>query len=302
MINKATRVDEPPIFSEVTPLPDDIDDDLLNALNEEAIKSSLYTPDKLYIDLAFIRDLQLGSYLSKLTEFDREKANAVFAGVKDSMEQYVNRYIRNVTHILPDIGLNASSLERRIKDPHTATKVYRFAPTTMFIQTLSEYMSINANHSEVAEKNRTVHVTINTWPLATFDQSDEMVLAAYFVSRYNISVDFVRKDPKTLDANWLLTFDEIYSYYFGELTHNPSVKTAFETMKFQFKTLRVAQFMTDVDYKELKHEDLKEDSIRLGAYFAPFCKFYYLPPVAFMPLIMTADDVKTKQSHGVVRL
>lgn len=276
-------------------------DELYKQLTEQEFTEQLYTPSEILVDLALIKDIYLGCYLSFLMELHNRKE--LYTQMMQVMPNYHDRFSRDITKVLPDLGIKYSALKDRLYRNDQASHIFRMAPTTMFIQTLSNNLSINSNHSRVIEKTTPITLHINTYPLKDIHKDQLDIMSAYLSNRLVVDVKFVYYDYTTIDIKDIEKYDEMWLYYFPELTRSKSVNNAFANMKLLHKYIKVASILRDdVLLPQDNRESIDKEIANLDIYFNSLCRFQMLPNISYMPLMLSKKEVETDSKSDVVAL
>ena len=128
-----------------------IDKAELDRLNQEMIVSDLITPDRLYVDLALIKDFNIGALLSFRDE-RKDTWKTLYQSIITALPEYQIRKFDDLAHYFPEFGLSNQTLRARIYDPEWAGHILHNAPITPFINTLRSQILVNVNHSAVIGK------------------------------------------------------------------------------------------------------------------------------------------------------
>lgn len=220
----------------------DIDENELKKFNEDVINSSLITPDKIYLDLALLKDLNIGVILSIL--YDRKPSMqpgeyaSLYKQLIAALPTYNKRSYDDVEHLFPFLKISNAEFRARFTDEAYASFILHNAPMTKFRHTLTGQLMINVNHSAVSGKRAAIELTLNTYPLK-LSKSDEYLVGFFLAKTYNVNTCTQYINLKNLDASHVVKYDEIYTYYLPELLASDSVRQAYSSMKCVMKRLFV---------------------------------------------------------------
>jgi hypothetical protein len=210
----------------------------VNSLNEKAIGSSFFVPDRIYADLALFKDLPLGAILAEaLDKKDEERYNEIQASIVRHVGEYQTRRHRAILSMFEDINASDYLVDKMLKDPTKHELIFIAAPVTQFLYLLLKHLLRNQNNSRPAEKYtkkyidapwgdnkrrftvsfEDVSLTVNTYPLTLRDHTLTH-LAALFAETLRVNVKFVNKDiAKIDDDDWDDWVKDIDCFYLDDL-------------------------------------------------------------------------------------
>lgn len=230
-----------------------IDKAQFDKLNEEAITSSLITPDRLYMDLALIKDLTIGVIISflydKKEHISNEEYSSLYKQMIDGLPKYIDRTFDDFEYLFPFLNKTNKEFEERLHDPKYAKFILHNAPITQFKDVLTGQLFINKNHSAVINKIDAIELTVNTYPLK-LDKTDEYIVAKFLADNYKVNVNVLYIDLKNIDDKHVLKYDEIYTYFPRELFESSSIRKAYTEMKYIKKRLFLPRIFFGKYYKD----------------------------------------------------
>lgn len=229
-----------------TPSHPTIDDAELARLNQEMITSDLITPDRLYVDLALVKDFNIATLLSFLHQWKTTRPEvdrgALYNALLEGLDAYQNRDYDDIAGLFPAFGLTNEAIAERRRDSSWARHILHTAPLTPFIETLRSQIAVNVNHSEVIGKRDPIELIINIHPLV-LEAADRTIVGRYFAHALRVNVKVVHLDVAAWTLADALSFDEIYTYYFAGLLDHADIRAGYETLKFVRKRLFVPQLL-----------------------------------------------------------
>ena len=89
----------------------------LNAKQAADLKSELFTPDVIYMELRLLKDYTIGALLALASEKSKEEGERLYKSIRGRLIGYDMRMIDDVTPFFPDFGLTTDQIEDVIKDP-----------------------------------------------------------------------------------------------------------------------------------------------------------------------------------------
>ena len=219
-----------------------IDENELKRFNEEMVTSSLITPDKLYVDLALLKDFNIGVILSIL--YDRKphmqvgEYAALYKQLIAELPKYAKRTCDDIEYLFPFLKINNTEFKERFTDPQYTSFILHNSPITRFQHVLTGQLLINTNHSAVVGKKTAINIDINTYPLK-LTKYDEYIVGAFVSTLYSVNTTTQYMDLTKIDATHVSKYDEIYTYYLPELLAHQNIRHAYSSMKFIMKRLFV---------------------------------------------------------------
>jgi hypothetical protein len=224
----------------------DINEEELKKFNQDMIKSSLITPDQLYVELALLKDLTIGALLSFLKErkeiMTQEMYSSLYDKIIAKLPEYSARSIDDIEHFFPFMGVSTEQLKERLADKRYSAFIFHHAPATKFIDLLKAHLFVNVNHSAVIGKRDPIAITVNTYPLQ-LTKEDELITGVFLSTTLGINARVVYIELKDIRPETLLKFDEVYTYHLKELMDSEALKTAYSSMRFATKRLFVARLL-----------------------------------------------------------
>lgn len=213
------------------------DPEELKAINDQMIQSQLITPDRLYVDLAIMRDFGIGAIMSHAFEKGEQEARRVYSHVFGNMKAYQRRYFFDPLHYFPECGMTRSQLTERLLDPKYSDHIFRAAPVTEFLALLGTHIAVNVNHSAVKGKtDKPITITLNTYPL-TLSEETKKLIAVYLATTFGVEVRIWREDLSEISLKKIFAFDEYYLYYIKEFSHNQAIHKSLSDGEFSEKRI-----------------------------------------------------------------
>lgn len=219
----------------------------LNAKQAADLKSELFTPDVIYLELRLLKDYTLGALLALASDKPPAEGERLFKSVKSRLLGYDMRLTDDVAPFFPDFNLTTDEIEEVIRDPKYTDKILMYAPGTQFITAMSENLRININHSEVDDRFEKVRLddqgrylknwkdvtyVVNTWPLPSPTGRSLQMIQEFITRAFQSNVIVISTDPKDLDAKYYKSCDEFNFYQIGRHFENP--KFAEPAIRFAF--------------------------------------------------------------------
>lgn len=224
------------------PTPDDapptppFSDDEVKRISEELIQNRLITPDRLYVDLALLKDLALGAMLALAFRDSVARAKQVYDIIAAGLPAYRTRYFFDPLYYFKETGYTQAELDQALHDPHLADDIYRMAPMTGVIKTLLSHMLVNANHSAVAAKEGDVTMLVNTYPLQ-LSPTFQGALMVYLGEILHVNTTMCNQSIAEMPFAELQACDEFYLYHIHEFSHHPDVHRALSELTFTNKRI-----------------------------------------------------------------
>jgi hypothetical protein len=224
--------------------PPTIDEDELRRLNQEMIVADLITSDRLLVDLALVKDYNIGALLSMRDERPAE-SGTLYGSLLEGLSAYQARKFDDIAHYFPQFGVTNAEIRARQSDPRWGGRVLHSSPITPFMKTLRGQIAVNVNHSTVIGKRDPIDLTINTYPLHLGDR-DRHIVGLFFAQELGVRVAVVRLDPADIKLSSIIGYDEIYTYHFRVLMDHEDVRAGYTALKFIRKRLFVPRLFGDV--------------------------------------------------------
>lgn len=200
--------------------------DQLNDRNARDIKKQLYTPDHIYLDLGLCKDFTLGYvYHHLMTQTQPQYQEDRYQDILKGIPTWQSRIYDDFEAVYPGYGITNTEIEKALHNPELALSIFQHAPSTDFFITLKTELTINTNHSHVAQKYRKIKIDdkhhrreydaitlyINTYPLKLPISIMEGI-GQYFGEMYGVNVHMLTVDPRTLTTtpDWLKRVQVMY--------------------------------------------------------------------------------------------
>ena len=198
---------------------------------EAMVKQRMITPDRLYVDLALLKDLHIGAIMALAFSEGEDKARQVYKVIQKNLTRYRQRYFFDPAHYFSASGYTSDQIFSALNNPKMADDIYRMAPMTGFLNTLVTHMRVNANHSAVIGKKDDITVVVNTYPLR-LSEPFATALMVYLGDTLTANVALRTCQMRSFSFSELKRFDEFYLYYIHEFSNHPDVKKALSDMAF----------------------------------------------------------------------
>jgi hypothetical protein len=250
------------------------DKDALDKFSEKMITGGLITPDNIYIDLQYFKDLKLGSLMSLL--YKESKINDVsekFNKIKLNMQKYTERKTDDLSKYF-DIGYTNDDIDNHLNDPQYSDEIFMLSPATAFIHVLSCQTQVNVNHSAVIGKRDVITFTVNTYPL-NLGNTPKRLLGDFINSVYYCNCNVIYKSPSDI-AKTIKDYDELYLFNLDKLSQIDLFQKQFSELTFLGKRIFApALFKDEHSYKI--EESQVNGWLNLG------CDFTYVRSEQFSP-------------------
>ena len=223
----------------------------LDARQEADIRSSLVTPDYIYVELQLLKDYTIGALLTKLSKLPEDEAEVLFAEIKKNQTDYDHRITDDIAQYFPSFKMSADDIEAMIRNPEYTEDILNYAPGTQFIVAMKSNLNTNINHSAIDQKFKKVPVKgstsryykqwdevtyiVNTWPLPKPKGIQLKKLQLFFARTFASNVVVTSKDPKELPEEFYARIDEFNIYQIGRHNENKQFSAASVNMRITQK-------------------------------------------------------------------
>lgn len=292
------------------------DEAKLQELNEKAIRSQLFTPDNLYIELGLIKDFSLGAinFDVIVLQQDQEKYNALQPKILEIMEAYQTREYDTVEPYFESLGYNNEKIDAILNNTEYHDQLFTVSPVSNFFRYLSRHMLRNQNNSRPAKKYTRkdigpkqfvieampVTATINTYPL-TISPGILQAVAVELGEALGVNIRFINKNPATFDkSDWDSWMESIDCFYIDNLTR-------FSDSDFVISMQHELQFVGSYWFvrKRFGRErealmvghSIEEDIKQNMAILMQFCDFEWITNYD-LRLLDGEDDVSMEEPSG----
>jgi len=247
-----------------------IDQQVFDDYNAAMSEDNLKTPDVIYLDIRFVKDLYLGAIL--LTIDNQEQYKLLY----DNITTYNERVIDDIGIVLPELGITNDRVLETMKTK--ADKLYDLSPVYTFMTNIND-MLINVNHKcTIAKKLIIPTLIINVYP-AKLSDAKMIAIGMYYIKTYGIRVKVISKPFKEIDPKIVRNIDLMYLYDLESFVSNPDYTKGFQDMKFEKLDLisvkRVANKEALTIHKT--KADLDKDFLMTECYINLMCNFAYIP-------------------------
>jgi hypothetical protein len=194
----------------------------LERLNESVIKNTLITSDHIYLDLALIKDLEIGTVMAMASQRDDAFCANVYKKIQDGLPAYNKRVYSDITGYI-DLPFSREEINDYMYDPKNSDRIFLCSPSTAFIKEFGKNLVVNINHSFVADKrNIPIRVHINTHPL-TLSAEFGKTLTGFIAMTFDVHATYFSQDPIAISYNRYQKFDEFYFYHFSQFSLHPKI-------------------------------------------------------------------------------
>ena len=255
--------------------------EMMRELNMGALKNDLITPNFLYLDLALMRDLQIGAMMSIAFETGETEARRIYSIIKKNQKEYNKRYFLDASYYFKESNYSYTNIMDRLNDSKYADSIFNFSPITKFINIISTHMAINVNHSAIADNSSTpIRMAINTFPLKLSDHVNK-AYGLHIADLFGVeTVVFCKNVAEYNYLEDLDNFDEFYLYHIYEFSHNKTIKEAFQDDNFSDKKIFAIPICGNTYDPKRTIKSLAEELVLIESHLNIFVeKFKFIPMV-----------------------
>lgn len=222
---------------EYTPEEAKIIKDKLVMLNEKFMEGELITPDKIYVDLPLLKDINLGVLFSLISR--RKDPQKDFDYIKKNLKDYQIRIYDNPLKYFPELNISQEEFDCFKNDPKKHDEIYILSPFTIFQYVLKDNLKKNAQYSTMKKKYKDrpipgrsgefirdyddVTYFINTYPLEISDHNKKN-LQVLISDHLGVNTIVFYQNVKSVSSKFFHKMDEINSYSPNLFLSNDSVR------------------------------------------------------------------------------
>lgn len=263
--------------------PDELSPEELKAFTEDVIRSQMFTPDRLYVDLAVLKDLEIGAIMALAFEEGEAAARKAYQVIQKELPEYRKRYFADAAHYFFAAGYDNDRVKKTLYDLDWSDRIFCYAPNSEVTSVLFAHFLINANHSEVSGKTNPVKMDVNIWPLK-LNKTHTASLGLYLAETLRADVRIIRKDLKELSLKEALEYDEFYLHYINEFSHNLEINKGFTDMAFAETRIFASPICGYAFDASRSAEELRQELVQREASFEIFTNMYkHIPIVHLSP-------------------
>lgn len=223
-----------------------LSEDLIRQLSNDEITGSLITPDKIYLDVAMLKDLYIGTLLSFLyipysDELPKLREDEGYQYLMSRLPEYRKRDFNDMLVCFPKYGITTEMVHERMYDPAHSDMIFACSPGSAFLRTLWSQLAINVNHSTVAGKREPIVLTVNTYPLKLNKENTDL-LGAFIVAQFGVTVIPICISPETYPVDQFVKFDEYYIYHYKPFSDRKDIQQLFYKLLMLKKWLFVPRY------------------------------------------------------------
>lgn len=219
----------------------------VDKLNDKFMQAEFVTPDDIYIDLALLKDINLGVIFTMLMNHpDKEK---LFDHIKKNIPAYQLRFYDDPLLYFTELDITRDEFLEFKADPKNHEMIYTLAPFTLFHIVLLHNLKQNVVQSQITQAftkeivHRTAYDTIyrknyraityyiNTYPLKLSEHSVKN-LQTLIGDKFGVNVVMLNEPLVKMSYKFLLKLDEINAYKLDDLLSNKLFNR--ELAKFKF--------------------------------------------------------------------
>lgn len=262
--------------------------DDLNTFAQSQMAAAHYTPDKILVDLRFLKDWLVGGTTYMLTHGKRRDEILRISGEianRAQSEDYQNRIFDD-----PSI-LNPTQDNIRYRDVvdfisnadiNVQRTILQISPMTTFLQMLSARTVININHSVVEEKTAPIHHVINCFPFNSSDIICDIIKAGMSTSQCT-RISVVRRNPAAAPISAFDKYQHVYMFETEEFLRRESVRESFSLTAQLTKRWSMADLYGHTK-RQLVHP-IDHERERLSKVMSTMTEFELIPTFLFLPIL-----------------
>lgn len=274
----------------------EFDEARLSEMNDRAIKSQLFTPDYMYVELGLMKDIPIGCmYTEKL--LIQGKSEAEFSQFQSDLETilkpYQTRLYDTIDPFSSVTGYRDADIAEIIGREVYHDHIFLLAPMTSFFNLMIRHMIRNQNHSKPGNKVvkkkidkshyvlEPVPITyrINTYPLklsaGTLQQASKVLGESF-----GANIVFMSKDPASFDqADWDEWLEKVDCFYFdsiGAISRSPFFIAKQGDFQFNGTWMFTRKRFEKEAEARMKGYDFETEIAEVTTYISAFCEFEWI--------------------------
>ena len=275
-----------------------LDADEIRAQSEAYMKQELVTPDRIYVDLALMKDLRLGAAMH--LRMDQLDTLTTIEALRQANHKYRTRDFYDVPYYFPMLQITNDEIDCALKDPTQSDAIFAAAFPTRFCDSFNSHIRLNVNHNTAAGRYATnpttkalepipIRVFINTWPLRLSKRSI-FTLGTYVAKRYGVDAQIGCVDPVTYPLDEFLQWEEHYLFYLKEYIERPDIADAYLTGRMIKSRLFGLRYCGNTVDPRLTSEMLNTDMVITKSTLDVLSTFYFIEPSIVTPIFTPSSD------------
>lgn len=286
-----------------------LDLDEIREQNELHMREAFITPDRIYLDLALLKDLRLGAAMHlRMAELEQCFTPQEF---RQALVVYKGRDYYDVPHYFPTLKVTNADIDAVLHDPTQSDAIFAASIPTEFCNIFHTHILLNANHSTAAGHYRIdpktqrkelipIRVFVNTYPL-TLSKRATYTLGAYVAKRYGVDAEVGRVDPHHYPLQDFLGWEEHYLYYLKEYIERQDVAAAYLEGRMLQSRIFGLRYCGYTYNPTMSTQDLNLDMVLTKAQLDILSTFNFLEPWMVSP-VLDGPTLHTKESSSSVQL
>lgn len=259
------------VEKEYTPQEAELLKERMSVINEKFMEGELQCPDKVYVDLGLLKDINLGILFAMI--YKRPTAQEDYLYIKENLKDYQIRTFDDPLYYFPELNITQEEFDNFFNDKRNHTLIYTLAPSTVFYYILKDNLRKNSQHAHMKHKYvdrpipgkdgqfirdfTDVTYFVNTHPLRLSD-FHKTKLQRLLADSLGIGVTVMDIPIETIPVDAILAMDELNLYKLTRFLDNKDINKALSDEKFIGKHI-FAPLLFTRDARHIVEEHEKED-------------------------------------------
>ena len=272
----------------------------LRAASADMMEETFVSPDTIYVDLALLKDLVLGTIRVILEDrgYTKDQFKIADNTILEGIIPYMTRVRHNVEKYFPSLGITSAEVESYLNDPQKHNAIFLASPVTQFVNTLKANLAINANHAHVAERYRKrnigggrytkdfgmVSLQVNTYPLQIAKPLC-ILLGKFLTDNYGVNVKLFCTNPKDILPKDFKKYQEIDTAYLKEFLDNKQFQKYLTDRVFMKTPIYATHWFGFRPTQAEPDEYIKANMVHVAARMGFLSNFSWIEPQHIGPFI-----------------
>lgn len=216
----------------------------IQVLNEKFLEGELICPDKIYLDLGLIKDINLGVLFAMI--FSRPTAQKDYTYITSNLKAYQIRTFDDPLKYFPELNISQEDFDAFLSNEANHKLIYTLAPFTVYHYVLRDNLKKNSRHALMKQKYtdrpipgkkdfvrdyNDITFFVNTYPLK-LTNFHKASLQKLLGDSLGIGVMILETSIETLPINAMLAIEEFNVYSLPKFLDNQGINKALGEEKF----------------------------------------------------------------------
>ncbi len=239
-------------------------------VGEGEIRNEMILASKLYIDLEFVKYIDIGKYLAS-SEMTKNRYRDVLSFLED--DTFEERYTDKVDHTISSIPASTNHDKVLLASPFLSSET-----------DIVEFITAIRQNKKILEEDSTITIDLNVNGLSEMSSNMIGCIEKVYSKIFGVNVTVINKAINAYSVDTLLKYDAMFIYQLDRF-NNTFIKELDER-KFFEKYIFTRKTLPDIMLNDLEGVNVSEFFVTVFSVMSTACRFSYIenPTCSITPI------------------